>query len=105
MSKLYKEDSLDVLKNGDKLTIFINEVLNGERPLYWESAKAKSPKYSQKLVGQDFEKRVFERDRDALVLIHHPVAEKNRGLKQKFEEFAKENLDENLLIARYSGVN
>jgi hypothetical protein len=46
MSKLYKEDSLDVLINGDKLTAFINEVLNGERALYWESTKAKFPKYS-----------------------------------------------------------
>jgi hypothetical protein len=48
---------------------------------------------------------VFDRDRDALVFIHHPVAEKNRGLKEKFEEFTKEYSDEKLLIARYRGTN
>jgi hypothetical protein len=40
-------------------------------------------------VGEDFEKRVIDSDRDALVLVYHPISEKNRGLKQKFEEFAK----------------
>lgn len=41
LSKLYKEDSLDVLKNPAKLTAFVNEVLNGERPLFWETEKLK----------------------------------------------------------------
>jgi hypothetical protein len=65
-------------------------VINGERPLYWSGETEKRVKYSQKVVGDDFEKRVFETDRDALLLIHHPVGAKNRGLKDKFEDFAKE---------------
>ena len=46
MSKLYREDSLDVLTNPTKLTGFVDQVLNGERPLYWESEKEKKEKFS-----------------------------------------------------------
>ena len=85
MSKLYREDNLDVLVNPTKFTTFVDQVINGERPLYWESEKEKKEKFSQKLVGEDFEKRVIDSDRDALVLVYHPISEKNRGLKHKFE--------------------
>ena len=107
MSRMFLEDNIDSLKNPTKLTAFVNEVLNGERPLYWESEKSKIQKFSEKIVGEDFEKRVIDQDRDSLVLIYHPVNEKNRGLKQKFENFAKtyRSSDKNLLIARYNGVN
>jgi len=74
MSKLYREDSLDVLTNPAKLTAFVNEVLNNERPLYWESEKEKKEKFSEKLVGEDFEKRVIDSDQDALLLIYHPIS-------------------------------
>lgn len=60
MSKLYREDNLDVLINPTKLTAFVDQVINGERPLYWESEKGKKQKFSQKLVGEDFEKRVID---------------------------------------------
>ena len=105
MSKLYREDNLEILINPTKLTAFVDQVLNGERPLYWESEKEKKEKFSQKLVGEDFEKRVIDSDKDALVLIYHPITEKNRGLKQKFEQFAKQKLKDSVLIARYNGVN
>ena len=42
-----------------------------------------------KIVGQTFEKLVYDGERDALVLVYHPLKEKNRGLKKKFEAFAK----------------
>jgi len=42
------------------------------------------------VVGDDFEKRVFETERDALIFIHHPDTHKNRALKHKFEHFARE---------------
>ena len=51
MSRMYREDNLESLKNPTKLTAFVNEVLNGERPLYWESEKSKTQKYSKKIVG------------------------------------------------------
>ena len=46
MSKLYREDDINVLLNPNKLTTFVDQVLNGERPLYWESEKPKVEKYS-----------------------------------------------------------
>lgn len=44
------------------------------------------------MVGEDFEKVVIDSDKDVLVLAYHPVSEKNRGLKQKFEKFAEKNV-------------
>ena len=80
--------------------------MNGERPLYWESEKPKVDKYSQKVVGEDFEKVVIDSEKDALVLIYHPLSEKNRGLKEKFEKFAEKNTEnKNVSLLRYNGVN
>lgn len=57
------------------------------------------------MVGEDFEKRVFDSKKDALVLIYHPLEEKNRGLKDKFEKLAEVLEGTDFTIARYSGVN
>ncbi len=48
---------------------------------------------------------VFDTKRDALMLIYHPVAHKNRGLKERFESLAGSVDPEKLLVARYNGVN
>ncbi len=78
----YREDNIQVLKNPQKLTAFVELAQKGEIPMYFESQKLKPQKFSEKVVGEDFEKRVIDRkDRDALVLVYHPITEKNRGLK------------------------
>lgn len=46
-------------------------------------------KYTKKIVGEDFDKRIMESKKDALVLVYHPVKEKNRDLVDKYEEFVK----------------
>jgi hypothetical protein len=92
--KMYRETDLTQILNPEKLNAFVSEALIGERKLWFYSTKDKKVKYSQKVVGTDFEKRVFETNRDALVLIHHPVSAKNRGLKAKFEAFAREQKQE-----------
>jgi hypothetical protein len=85
---MYKEDSLATLKNPQKLLDFVDEAKSGSRPSFYEQMKTKPEKHSVKIAGKDFEKRVFESKKDALVLIYHPEPEKNRGIKQKFEHFA-----------------
>ena len=40
-----------------------------------------------------------------MVLVYHPIAHKNRGLKEKFEAFARQVDSEKLKVARYSGIN
>jgi hypothetical protein len=84
--------------------------MSGELPLYFKSDKDKwSQKHSIKIVGEDFEKRVIETKKDALVFIYHPLKEKNRGLKEKFEQFCEEakleGADQKILLARYNGMN
>lgn len=58
-----------------------------------------------KVVGDSFKARVYDTKRDALVLVFHPIRHKNRGLKEKFEYFAKSVNQDQLLVARYNGVN
>ena len=87
---------------------FMGKSQSGERELYFRNETDKwSNKHSAKLVGEEFEKRVIETKRDALVLIFHPLAEKNRGLKAKFEHFCEVAKAEgcDLFLARYNGVN
>lgn len=72
-----------------KLDSFVEQVLNGEGKLWWPSLVDRKPKHSVKIVGTDFENRVFNTNRDALVLFYHPLKDKNRGLKEKYEQFVK----------------
>ena len=58
-----------------------------------------------RVVGESFEKLIFDSPKDSLVLVHHPISHKNRGLKDKWEKFAEVNENKNILIGRYSGIN
>ena len=59
-------------------------------------------------MGADFEQRVFNSSRDAIMLIYHPLSQKNRGLKQRFDRFAdleQTNGNSALQFFRYNGLN
>lgn len=77
----------------------------GQRPYFWLSERSKTAKNSHKAVGDSFKARVFDTSRDVIVLVYHPLAEKNRGLKEKFDEFAKSVDQSSLLVVRYNGIN
>ena len=46
MSKMYREDNFEKIIDPRGLTAFVDQVLNGERPLWWASSKQKPEKYS-----------------------------------------------------------
>ena len=101
--KIYKCENLDIL---DK---FVGEILNGEGEIWYPSLKDKKEKHSVKLVGTDFENRVFNSSKDAMVLFYHPLTQKNRGLKERYEHFVKfsksGDTESNLVFCRFNGVN
>lgn len=103
--KQYKDSGEQVLGTVEGLDNFVAEVLNGQRKEYWTSTPDCHDRASVKVVGDDFEKQVIDRDVDTLMLIYHPQRDKNRGLKEKFDRFARENSSEELQIARMNGVN
>ena len=109
MSRMYQTADVETLTDPDKLVNFVKSAVLGQLPLYWETEKVPKHKYSLKVVGEDFEKRVLDSKKDALVLISHPIKEKNRGLLQTYEELAREERtkpeNSGLIIARYNGVN
>ena len=84
---------------------FVRESLDGKRPHFWLSERSKQAKHSAKAVGDSFKAHVFDTKRDVLCLVYHPVAHKNRGLKQKFDELAKTVDQDKLLLVRYNGIN
>lgn len=100
---MFREDGIENLKNPEKLVQFVEEAIRGERKLFHSSLPDKAEKFSTKIVGLDFEKRVFGSDQDTLLLVYHPLSQKNRGLKQKLEEFAK--VRHPFVVGRYNGVN
>ena len=105
MQAIHGESDLEALTNPDALLKFVNESLSGEKPHFWLSENPKKDKKSIKVVGESFKARVYDTRRDALVLIYHPIPHKNRGLKEKFESYAKTVDQDQLLVARYNGVN
>jgi hypothetical protein len=105
MVPLWHSDEVEVLEDPQRLEEFVSEVREGKRGLSFQSQKPVSEKHSQKLVGDDFEKRVLNADTDTLVLVYHPVAEKNRGLKQRFERYASRAGAHDVKMARMNGVN
>jgi len=72
MSKLFKTDDLDIITDSQKLTDFVKSIVNNELKPYWETTPVPRVKYSQKVVGEDFDKRVLHNKKDAIVLVYHP---------------------------------
>lgn len=109
MPKMYHSSDKTVLTEPDKLNDFVKSAVLGQLPIYWETTLVPKEKYSQKIVGEDFEKIIFETQKDTLLFINHPTQEKNRKLLDFYEEFArvekskKEN--KNILFARFNGLN
>lgn len=105
MQAIHNEKDLSKITDADSLINFVNDSLSGKQPYFWQSEKPKKEKSSVKIVGASFKARVFDTKRDALVLIYHPIAHKNRALKRVFERFAASVDDKELLVARYNGIN
>ena len=57
----------------NNLAKFIKNAREGLHPLFFESEKIPRKRYSEKLVGEDFVKRVIEQDENWLVYFQHPV--------------------------------
>lgn len=78
MGKIYHSADKEVLVNFEKMVQFVKATVNGETPLYWETEKTPKVHHTLKIVGEDFEKRVLDSKTDCLILVTHPVKEKNR---------------------------
>ena len=88
MTKNYRTKNLNILRNPEKFVQFVKSCINGEEKHYWESDPSTTKKFSEKLVGEDFDVRVLKnKSRDALVLFTHPIEEKNRDIKKAYEAF------------------
>jgi len=105
MQAIHAETNPEALHSADSLIKFVNESLSGERPHHWLSENHMKEKKSVKVVGDSLKAHIYDTKRDALLLVYHPIAHKNRGLKERFEAFAKTVDQDKLLIARYNGVN
>ena len=107
MPKMHHTDDKEILTNPDKLVDFVKSAVLGQPPLYWETEKVPKTKHSLKVVGEDFEKRVFDTKKDVLLLVHHPIKEKNRKMLDFYEEFSRTEKSKNkeVLYARVKGVN
>ena len=106
MSRMYQTADRDILTDPDKLVDFVKSAVLGQLPLYWETEKVPKKKYTQKVVGEDFEKRVLESKKDVLLLVTHPIKDKNRDLLERYEELARDEISNSgILLAKYNGVN
>ena len=60
MPKMYHTQQLETLLNPSKLVDWLKAAINGEEKLYWETENIPKQRYSEKLVGEDFDKRILE---------------------------------------------
>ena len=58
MPRMHHTMDKEILTNPEKLVDFVKSAVLGQLPLYWETDKVPKKKYSQKVTGEDFEKRV-----------------------------------------------
>ena len=86
---MYQTLDLQTLTNYEKIAEFVKQSINGELKYYWDTEAIPHPKYAQKVVGEDFDKRILQTPKDALVLVYHPSNEKNRELKSQYDEFVR----------------
>ena len=107
MQRMHITKSIELLTCPEKLKSFALDACYKRIPYSWMSEKDKIWKKSTKLVGTTFKKMVLDNHKDALVLIYHPKKDKNRGLKQKLEALSEHvtKTDQDILVARYNGVN
>jgi len=104
-NRMYQTSDLETLTDPEKVNDFVKAAVSDQLPLYWETSKVSKSKYSRKLVGEDFEKKVFDAKRDTLLFIKHPDESKNRNLSSQFEDLSRQNSTSDLVFARYSGLN
>ena len=104
MPRMHHTSDKSILTDPEKLTDFVKSAVLGQLPLYWESEKVPKQKYSLKVVGEDFYKRILSSKKDTLVLIQHPIKEKNRHLLGMFEEFSRIEKG-GVTLARMNGIN
>lgn len=105
MPRMHHTTDPETLTDPDKLVDFVKSAVLGQLPTYWETDKTPIQKYSIKVVGEDFEKRIIESKKDSLVLVYHPLKEKNRHLQDTFEEFTRISKSDILSFARFNGIN
>ena len=107
MSKMYYLEDKSKLFDSDAICQFVQSSIIGELHLYWEREKLPKQKYSEKIVGEDFEKRILESGKNAIVLFYHPIKDKNRNVCEQFEHFAEADSKKhkNLIVGRYNGIN
>ncbi|CDW86371.1 UNKNOWN [Stylonychia lemnae] len=112
MNKMYHTDDPEILSDFQKLVDFVKQSVNGELKCYWDTENVPKTKYAQKIVGEDFDKRVMQGNKDAVVLVYHPIKEKNRELVDKFEEFVRTqdadqgiSPDGQVVYGKYNGIN
>jgi hypothetical protein len=83
--EIYSEADFGVISDPKKLLKFVSEATTATRPLHSSSTELPLKRFSERIYGTTFDKQVLDGKRDALIMIEHPIKEKNRGLMEKFE--------------------
>ena len=102
---MHQTGDLNTITNPEKIVQFVKESINGELPYFWETDKETKRRFSEKIVGEDFDKRVLSSKKDAVVFIAHPIKEKNRHMAPLWERLARDLKGSDITIGRMNGIN
>ena len=103
--KLQKSFSIAGNITEESLKFLIEQAQNNNLKPFFESDDIPEETYAERVVGEDFKKRVLQSKQDCLVFVEHPIHKENKGYANKFERSAKLNKNNDLKFFRITSFN
>jgi hypothetical protein len=103
--KFTKTHSFSGRITASKITTFIEAARDGKLKPYFESEDIPEETFAERVVGEDFKKKILQSDHDCVVFLEHPTEKENLGYHTKFEKFVKNNQDDSIKFYRIKDYN
>jgi len=79
----------------------INNVKENKAPYFFESEVTPETTYAERIVGEDFKKKIMLSQHDCVLLVEHPHDDENKNYAEKYERFVKNNKDKTKAVKFY----
>ena len=103
--KLQKSWSISGDINESGLTYLIEQAQLNKMKNFFESEDIPEVLFSEKVVGEDFKRKVLQSKHDWVVFLENPIQKENRDYGEKFERSAKLNKNSDVKYYRITDFN
>jgi hypothetical protein len=89
----------------EHITQFIEAAQKNKLKPFFESEEIPEQLNSERVVGEDFKKKVLQSKHDCVVYLEHPNPNENRGYAKKYEKFVQSHKSGDVKFYRISDIN